>query len=98
MQTFADLFPGPYVVFDGGIATELYERGFYINRPFEELNLTHPGDVTAVHESYLEAGSHLVTTNSFSLVSPQLEKFDLKDRQRELLHAAIRAAETAVKN
>jgi 5,10-methylenetetrahydrofolate reductase len=98
MQKFEELFSLPHVVFDGGIATELYERGFYINRPFEELNLTHPRDVSSVHESYIDAGSHMVTTNTFSLVSPQLEKFDLKDRQRELLHAAINAAVSAVKS
>jgi 5,10-methylenetetrahydrofolate reductase/methionine synthase I (cobalamin-dependent) len=97
MQTFRELFPQSHVVFDGGIATELYERGFYINRPFEELNLTHPRDVSSVHESYLDAGSQMVTTNSFSLTSPQLEKFDLKDRQKELLQGAIKAAMNAVK-
>jgi len=98
MKDFETLFPQGYVIFDGGIATELYERGFYINRPFEELNLTHPRDVAAVHESYLDAGSHVITTNSFSLTSPQLEKFDLKDRQKDLLCAAIEVAKTAVKN
>ncbi len=98
MQKFEDLFQQTYVIFDGGVATELYERGFYINRPFEELNLTHPRDVAGVHESYLDAGALMVTTNSFSLTSPQLEKFDLKPRQAELLQAAIRVANTAVKN
>lgn len=97
MQDFQSLFPG-HAIFDGGIATELYERGFYINRPFEELNLTHPRDVASVHESYLESGAHAITTNSFSLVSPQLEKFDLKDRQKELLQAAIEVAAQAVKS
>jgi 5,10-methylenetetrahydrofolate reductase/methionine synthase I (cobalamin-dependent) len=98
MEGFETLFPKGHAIFDGGIATELYERGFYINRPFEELNLTHPRDVASVHESYLEAGSLVVTTNSFSLTSPQLEKFDLKDRQKELLQAAIEVAYTAVQN
>ena len=96
MQTFADLYRASCLVFDGGVATELYERGFYINRPFEELNLTHPRDVGAVHESYLDAGAMMVTTNSFSLTTPQLEKFDNKHRQAELLHAAIRIARLAV--
>lgn len=95
MQNFVDLFDHNYVVFDGGVATELYERGFYINRPFEELNLSHPRDVAAVHESYIDAGAMMVTTNSFSLTSPQLDKFDLKSKQAELLQAAIRTARSA---
>ena len=98
MQKFEELFESPYVVFDGGVATELYERGFYINRPFEELNTTHPRDVTGVHESYIDAGAMMVTTNSFSLTPSQLEKFDIKPRQGELLRAAIKAARQAVIN
>ncbi|MBS1958393.1 MAG: bifunctional homocysteine S-methyltransferase/methylenetetrahydrofolate reductase [Bdellovibrionales bacterium] len=96
--TFDDLYPGASAIFDGGIATELYERGFYINRPFEELNLTHPRDVAGVHQAYLEAGAMAVTTNSFSLTTPQLEKFDNQGRQGELLQAAIRIAHGAVKS
>ena len=96
MRTFANLYPTAYLVFDGGVATELYERGFYINRPFEELNLTHPRDVGAVHEAYLDAGAMMVTTNTFSLTTPQLEKFDIKQKQGELMHAAIRIARAAV--
>ena len=98
MSTFEELFQSSYAVFDGGIATELYERGFYINRPFEELNLTHPKDVIAVHESYIDAGALAITTNSFSLTTPQLEKFDNIQRQGELLGAAINLASQAAKN
>ncbi|MBC7396292.1 MAG: bifunctional homocysteine S-methyltransferase/methylenetetrahydrofolate reductase [Bdellovibrionales bacterium] len=98
MQKFEDLFRHAYAVFDGGVATELYERGFYINRPFEELNVSHGRDVAGVHESYVDAGAMMVTTNSFSLTSPQLDKFDIKARQSELLQASIRIAAQAVKS
>jgi methionine synthase I (cobalamin-dependent)/5,10-methylenetetrahydrofolate reductase len=80
------------VLFDGGMATELYERGFYINRPFEELNLTNPGDVAAVHKAYIEAGAQFITTNTFSIPSQQLGKFDIAGRQAEILEAALRIA------
>ncbi|NDG85607.1 MAG: bifunctional homocysteine S-methyltransferase/methylenetetrahydrofolate reductase, partial [Proteobacteria bacterium] len=94
------LFPSRprYLVFDGGVATELYERGFYINRLYEELNLSNQKDVAGVHESYIDAGAMVITTNSFSIPSPQLEKYDLKTKQRELLHGAIEAADLAVRN
>ncbi len=98
MSTFEDLFQSAYAVFDGGIATELYERGFYINRPFEELNTTHPRDVVAVHESYIDAGATAITTNSFSLTTSQLEKFDISHRQSELINAAINLAAEASLN
>jgi methionine synthase I (cobalamin-dependent) len=98
MRTIEQLFQHPYVVFDGGVATELYERGFYINRLYEELNLSNPKDVAGVHEAYIESGAMIITTNSFSLTGPQLEKYDLKPRQGELIQAAIRIARDAVRN
>ncbi|CAN5950685.1 unnamed protein product [Sphagnum jensenii] len=38
----------------------------------------------------------MVTTNTFSLTSPQLDKFDIKGKQAELLGAAITIAKSAV--
>lgn len=98
MRTFEQLFKHPYVVFDGGVATELYERGFYINRLYEELNLSNPKDVAGVHEAYIESGAMVITTNSFSLTGPQLEKYDLRPRQKDLLQASIRIANDAIRN
>ena len=67
---------------------ELYERGFFINRPFEELNITAPNEVMAVHEAYIHAGAQVITTNTFSITKPQLKKFDIQDQQEKLIEAA----------
>ncbi len=77
------------------MGTELYERGFYINRPFEELNLNAPADVIAVHESYIDAGAEVITTNTFSITAPQLKKFDIEGQQSVLLNAALKNANQA---
>lgn len=90
------LFPSSPILFDGGMGTELYERGFYINRPFEELNLSHPREVASVHSAYIEAGAHVITTNTFSITSTQLEKFDIAHQQEALLLAGIKNATLAV--
>ncbi len=89
------MFENGILIFDGGIGTELYERGFYINRPFEELNLSSPADVQAVHEAYIAAGAQIITTNTFSITRPQLQKFDIEKQQKELIHAAIKIANRA---
>jgi methionine synthase I (cobalamin-dependent)/5,10-methylenetetrahydrofolate reductase len=92
------LFQGEILIFDGAVGTELYERGFYINRPFEELNLSAPADVTAVHEGYVRAGAQVLTTNTFSITGPQLKKFDIETQQEKLLCAGIDHADQARKN
>jgi methionine synthase / methylenetetrahydrofolate reductase(NADPH) len=84
-----------FLIFDGGISTELYERGFYINRLFEELNLTNPNDVQAVHESYIKAGAEVITTNTFSCNAWVLDKFGLVEKRKEILLAGIRLAKAA---
>lgn len=96
----SNLFGGenPILIFDGGIGTELYERGFYINRPFEELNLAAPADVVAVHENYIKAGAQVITTNTFSITRPQLKKFDVEAQQGALLTAGLKNANTARRN
>ncbi len=89
------MFENHLWVFDGAIGTELYERGFYINRPFEELNLSHPSDVQAVHEAYIAAGAECLTTNTFSVTRPQLKKFDIADKQSALIQAGLEIANRA---
>jgi methionine synthase I (cobalamin-dependent)/5,10-methylenetetrahydrofolate reductase len=90
------LFSNGILVFDGAVGTELYKRGFYINRPFEELNLSAPAEVEKVHSAYLEAGADVITTNTFASSRPQLANFDIVDRQQEILFSALKSANDAV--
>ncbi|MBC7385160.1 MAG: homocysteine S-methyltransferase family protein, partial [Cryobacterium sp.] len=86
------------LVFDGGVGTELYDRGFYINRPFEELNLLSPRHVIAVHESYIAAGANVLTLNTFSANQPQFKKFDIEENLGPLIAAALQCGNTARRN
>lgn len=94
---FTAKFPGFTVgtLFDGGLGTELYERGFYINRPFEELNLSAPSDVKAVHRDYLDAGAGFLTLNTFAASRLQLKEFDLDSKLPEIIDSAVRIANDA---
>lgn len=83
------------IVFDGAMGTELYQKGFYINRPFEELNLSAPQEVEAVHRSYIKAGCDTITTNTFAITRPQLKNFDLESKQEEMIISALQIAERA---
>ena len=54
------------IVMDGGFGSELERRNLSGFIP-EELNLTHPDDVRAIHRAYAEAGADVITTNTFGL-------------------------------
>jgi methionine synthase I (cobalamin-dependent)/5,10-methylenetetrahydrofolate reductase len=60
------------VLFDGGVGTELYTRGFYLNQCYDALNLSAAKVVQEIHESYARAGAMVLTSNTFGATRPKL--------------------------
>ena len=50
---------------DGAMGTMLHAAGNSLDRALTELNLSDPGLVTTIHESYLSAGADVIVTNTF---------------------------------
>ena len=86
------LLTGKPMVADGGMATSLYDKGFYINRSFEELCLTEPQVVKEVTRQFKSAGSELLCTNTFNALEPKLTKHGIQDRLEKILVAAVAIA------
>lgn len=80
---------------DGGMTTSLYDRGFYIHRSFEELNLTHPQDVLNVSLDFKKAGAQILNTNSFNALETKLTKYGLQDQRVDILKASVKIAREA---
>jgi len=83
-KPFLDFLAQQVVVFDGAIGTLLYDRGVFINRNFEQLNLVDPEMVQSVHTDYLNAGAHVLETNTFGANRFKLAKHHLEDRLSEI--------------
>lgn len=83
------------IVADGGLATSLYDKGFYLNRSFEELSILHAEAVREVTAGFKRAGAQLLTTNTFGATRPKLTEFGLQDRLEEILQAATKIAREA---
>lgn len=66
------------ILADGAIGTLLYARGASPEASFEQLNLSNRDLVQQVHVDYLNAGSEVITTNSFSGNRFKLENFGLE--------------------
>ena len=77
------LFSGVTVLCDGAMGTMLYSCGVFINRCYDELNITQPDTVRSVHEGYLGAGAEIIETNTFGANALRLEHFGLGDKVRE---------------
>lgn len=76
--------------FDGGTGTILQEMGLEPGTPPEVWNLTQPEKIVALHRSYLEAGSNIITTNTFGVNREKYPNYE------EYLRAAFACAKTAV--
>jgi len=85
------LFSGGTVLCDGAMGTMLYSSGVFINRCYDELNVTQPETVRAVHQQYLQAGAEVIETNTFGANAFRLEHYGLREKVREfnLAGAAI---------
>ena len=96
MKNFRDLLDtdGVYV-FDGAVGTRLYDKGIYINRSYDELNLVNPDLVREVHEEYVAAGADIIETNSFGATRHKLQPYGLESKIREINAAAARIAREA---
>lgn len=78
-RDFAALLSERVVVFDGATGTRLYDMGVFLNRCFDELNVSAPAMVEEVHRGYVEVGVDVIETNTFGASRPKLEKHGLAD-------------------
>jgi methionine synthase I (cobalamin-dependent)/5,10-methylenetetrahydrofolate reductase len=96
MSRLRSLFNNRTVLCDGAMGTALYGRGVFLNKCFDELNLSQPELVRSVHEEYLQAGAEIVETNTFGANSFRLQRFGLQDQARAINEAGVRIAREAV--
>jgi len=82
-------------VADGAMGTMLYSKGVFINRCFDELNLSNPALVKEVHQEYVKAGAEILETNTFGASRARLAAFGLAEKLREINQAGVRLAREA---
>ncbi len=82
-------------VFDGAVGTRLYDKGIYINRSYDELNLVAPDLVREVHNEYVAAGADVIETNTFGATRHKLLTYGLEGKLRDINIAAVRLAREA---
>ncbi len=96
-EAVAALFEGGRpVLCDGAMGTMLYSCGVFLNRCYDELNLSQAETVRSVHMQYLQAGARIIETNTFGANGLRLERFDLRGRVRELNLAGAAIARQCV--
>jgi len=98
MKSFRERIGNEIILFDGGTGTYLYEKGVYINRCFDELNLTNPELVTEVHRDYINAGADIIETNTYGANIFKLTPHGLESKVYEINLRGAQLAKAAAKD
>src|ERR1700687_5950852 len=86
------------VLCDGAMGTLLYVKGIFINRSYDELNLSQPDLIRGIHHEYLQAGAEIIETNTFGGNSFRLARHSLADKVRDINRTGVRIAREAAKS
>ena len=85
-----DLIGKQRLYFDGGMGTLLQSKGLTAGELPELWNITHADEIKDIHLSYLNAGSNIITTNTFGANCLKFDNYE------EIIAAAVANAKKAV--
>ncbi len=83
------------LVADGAMGTMLYTKGVFINRCYDELNLSAPAMVRELHEEYVKAGAEILETNTFGANRIRLAGYGFAEKLAAINQAGVRLAREA---
>ncbi len=81
---------------DGAMGTLLHERGINFDECFDELNLTKPGLISDIHNTYIKAGAEIILTNTFGANRYKLARHGLESKLAEINTAGVELARRVV--
>jgi methionine synthase I (cobalamin-dependent)/5,10-methylenetetrahydrofolate reductase len=94
-EPFIERLSRGVVLFDGGMGTEFYRRGVFINKCYDELNLSNAALVEQVHRDYAQAGADVIETNTFGANPVKLAAHGLLDKLDEINRRGAEIARAA---
>jgi methionine synthase / methylenetetrahydrofolate reductase(NADPH) len=89
---FKDALLNRVLVADGAMGTALYTKGIFLNRCYDELNLSLPALIRDVHQDYLRAGAQILETNTYGANRKRLAGFGFAEKLRQINQAGVRIA------
>ncbi len=90
--TFIEALQDRVLLTDGGMGTEIYKRGFFVNRCYDELNLSASKVISDIHKQNAKAGAEVLTTNTFGANRIQLGGFGFTDKLEEINRKGVELA------
>jgi 5-methyltetrahydrofolate--homocysteine methyltransferase len=95
---FADCLRGTMTLSDGAWGTEFQKLGATPGACLDEWSLSKPEFVRQVADSYVQAGSRVLLTNTFRANPISLAQYGLQDRFQAINRAAVKISRQAAGN
>jgi len=92
-MNFSEFLSNNIVYLDGGMGTLLQAKGLLPGELPERWNITHPDIICDIHKAYFDAGSNVVTANTFGANALKFDDAELE----EIISAALSNARRARK-
>ncbi len=93
-MTFKELLKKDFIIYDGGMGTILQDKGLKTGENPNVLNIKSPNIIVDVHREYVNAGSDIICTNTFSTNRYKVEETGYS--VKELVSSAIECCKKAV--
>jgi len=94
-QPFLERVRERILVCDGAMGTMLYSRGIFINRCFDELNLSAPEMVLDLHRAYAAAHADILETNTYGANRYKLKAHGLEEQTAAINRRGVELARQA---
>ncbi|MFQ6104277.1 MAG: bifunctional homocysteine S-methyltransferase/methylenetetrahydrofolate reductase [Candidatus Glassbacteria bacterium] len=94
-EELREILKDSILLFDGAVGTMLYSRGIYINRCFDELNISKPKLVKEIHDAYRKAKADCLETNTFGANRFKLTAHGFGEKLEEINHRGAQLAKEA---
>jgi methionine synthase I (cobalamin-dependent)/5,10-methylenetetrahydrofolate reductase len=83
------------VLLDGAMGSLIYERGVFIDKCYDELNLSRPELIRSIHEDYIRSGAKVIETNTYGANRYKLKSHNLLDQLEEINRKGVILAREA---
>jgi homocysteine S-methyltransferase len=95
MILFEDYLKDNLVLLDGAMGSLIYEKGVFIDKCYDELNLSRPELIASIHEEYVRAGARVLETNTYGANRFKLKSHMLLEQMEEINRKGVKLAREA---
>ena len=95
MIPFNEYIKENLVLLDGAMGSLIYEKGVFIDKCYDELNLSRPDLITSIHEEYIRSGARVIETNTYGANRFKLKSHNLLEQMENINRRGVELARVA---